>query len=108
MAKQITFEYNNKKWTLEFNARTAKQLQQSGFSIDDMTDKSLIMLPMLWRGAFLMHHMGVKTKEIDDMLPLMGDKETLYAKLLAMYNEPVEALIDEPEESVKVDWTGNW
>jgi hypothetical protein len=109
MAKKITFEYGGKTWVLEFNARTVKEVQASGFKKDDIGDKSLIMLPLLWHGAFLMHHRGEKAKTIDDMLPLMGDKMSLFEKLVQMYDEPVEALIDEPDdESVKVNWTASW
>ena len=109
MSKTITFDYNGKHWVLEFNARTAKEVQQSGFSASDVADKSLVMLPLLWHGAFLMHHRGERAKTIDDMLLLMGDRMSLFEKLLDMYNEPVEALIDEPEdESVKVNWTASW
>lgn len=108
MAKQIKFTHNGKEWTLEFNARTVKEVQSSGFKKEEISDKSLIMLPLLWHGAFLMHHRFEKPEVIENLLPLMGDKMSLYEKLVQMYEEPVEALIDEPDDSVKVDWTASW
>ena len=39
----------------------------------------------------------------------MTNKEGLIGKLAEMYNEPIMALVEEPEESEKnVDWTTNW
>lgn len=108
MAKQINFEYKGKPYTLEFNARTVKEVQNSGFKKEEISDKSLIMLPLLWHGAFLMHHRFEKPEVIEDIFLLMGDKMSLYEKLVQMYEEPIEALIDEPDDSVKVDWTASW
>ena len=109
MAKRIEFDYDNRHWTLEFNARTCKEVQLSGFKKDEIGDKSLVMLPLLFHGAFLMHHRGEKPSNIDEIFKLMGDKYNLYLKLIEMYEEPIDALTEEPEdESVKVNWTGNW
>lgn len=110
MGKQINFtDHNGKAWTLEFNRRTSKELQQMGFSADDIADKNLIMLPMLWRAAFLMHHRGERTQYIDDLLEPMENKLELFNKLTEMYNEPVEALISDPvDEAKKVNWTASW
>ena len=108
MSKKIEFDYKGRHFTLEFNARTVKEVQSSGFRVDDIGDKPNIMLPLLFKGAFLMHHRGEKASLIEEILLLLGDKENLYTKLLEMYNEPVEALIEEPDDSVKVEWTGNW
>lgn len=108
MAKRIEFDYEGRHWIMEFNARTVKEVQSSGFKAEEISDKSLIMLPLLFRGAFLMHHRGTKTDVLDKIMQNMGNKEELYAKLIEMYNEPVEALIEEPDASVKVEWTGNW
>ena len=109
MGKRIEFDYKNKHWTMEYCARTTKEVQQSGFKKEDIGDKSLVMLPLLFYGAFLMHHRGTRKEELDEMLPLFGNKTELFTKLVEMFDEPVEALIDEPEdESVKVSWTANW
>lgn len=111
MSKQIKFDYKGKTWTLEYNARSVKEVQASGFKKEDMSDKSLIMLPLLWQGAFLMHHRFEKnlSKIAEETLELMGDKMTLFEKLIEMFDEPIEALIDEPDdESVKVNWTASW
>lgn len=110
MAKQITFQDNNgKTWTLEFNRATAKEVQNRGFDSDQVLNRSLTMLPLLWEGAFLMHHRYEKKEVIDNLLEKMGDKQELFGKLSEMFNEPVETtLLNEPESSVKVDWTANW
>ena len=108
MAKQLTFEYKGKPYILEFNARTTKEVQLSGFKKEELSDKCLVMLPILFHGAFLMHHRFEKPEVIEEIFSKMGDRLSLYEKLVQMYEEPIEALIDEPDDSVKVDWTASW
>lgn len=39
----------------------------------------------------------------------MTNKEELIGKLAEMYNEPIMALVEEPEESEgNVDWVASW
>ena len=53
-AKQIVVTYEGRDYTLEFNRRTVKAMESSGFKVD--TDLPLTMVLDLFRGAFQMHH----------------------------------------------------
>ena len=68
----------------------------------------MTMLPDLFAGAFLAHHSNVKRDKIDKIYKLMGDKTKLISALTEMYNEPIEALLAEPEDGKNVTWTPSW
>ena len=69
----------------------------------------MTLLPMLFRGAFMMHHATVKQDVIDEIYAKMPKKEELVVKLAELYNEPLETLMDEPDESAEnVDWAASW
>ena len=109
MAKQLTFTYDDKEYTLEFTRRTVSEMEKKGFIASEITDKPMITLPALFAGAFLAHHRFVKQETIDAIFSKMVNKEDLVGKLAEMYNEPIMALIEEPEEDEgNVNWTATW
>lgn len=109
MSKQITFPYNGKDYTLEFTRRSIRQMENAGFVGQEMAERPMTMLPALFAGAFRAHHKDVKQELIDEIYSHMTDKEKLIELLVDMYNEPLEALMDEPKnDEKKVTWTANW
>ena len=66
-------------------------------------------LPTLFAGAFLANHRFVKQDVIDAIFAKMTNKEELIGKLAEMYNEPIMALVEEPDEAEgNVNWTASW
>lgn len=109
MAKQLTFTYDDKEYTLEFTRRTVSEMEKKGFIASEITDKPMTTLPALFAGAFLAHHRFVKQETIDAIFSKMVNKEDLVGKLAEMYNEPIMALVEEPEEDEgNVNWTATW
>ena len=109
MAKQLKFEYNEKEYTLEFTRKTGTEMEKKGFIASQITDKPMSTLPELFRGAFLAHHRFEKQEVIDEIFANLTNKEDLIGKLAEMYNEPIMALVDEPDKSPKnVNWTATW
>ncbi len=109
MAKTINFEYNGNEYTLEFTRKSIETMERQGFVIGDIVDKPMLTLPALFAGAFLAHHRFIKRKEIDEIYSKMTNREDLLQKLAEMYNEPLEALMEEPEESEgNVEWGASW
>ena len=109
MAKQLTFTYDGKDYTLEFTRRTVSEMEKKGFIASDITDKPMTTLPALFAGAFLAHHRFVKEDIINDIYSKLTKKEDLIGKLAEMYNEPILALVEEPEKAEgNVDWTATW
>lgn len=109
MAKQLIFEFDGKEYTLEYTRRTVAEMEKKGFIASDITDKPMTTLPALFAGAFLAHHRFVKEDVINDIYSKLTKKEDLIGKLAEMYNEPIMALVEEPEEDVgNVNWTATW
>lgn len=109
MAKQLTFTYDGKDYTLEFTRRTVAEMEKKGFIASDITEKPMTTLPALFAGAFLAHHRFVKGDVIDNIYSKLTKKEDLIGKLAEMYNEPILTLVEEPEEAEgNLDWTATW
>lgn len=109
MAKQLIFTFEDKEYTLEFNRRTVAEMEKKGFIASDITDKPMTTLPALFAGAFLAHHRFVKEDVINNIYTKLTKKEDLIGKLAEMYNEPIMALVEEPEEDKgNVNWTATW
>lgn len=109
MAKQLTFTYDGKDYTLEFTRRTVAEMEKKGFIASDITDKPMTTLPALFAGAFLAHHRFVKEDIVNDIYSKLTKKEDLIGKLTEMYNEPILALVEEPEKAEgNLDWTATW
>lgn len=109
MAKQLRFTYDGKDYTLEFTRRTVAEMEKKGFIASDITDKPMTTLPALFAGAFLAHHRFVKEDIINDIYSKLTKKEDLIGKLAEMYNEPILALVEEPEKAEgNLDWTATW
>ena len=109
MAKQLNFTYDGKDYTLEFTRRTFAEMEKKGFIASDITEKPMTTLPALFAGAFLAHHRFVKEDIINDIYSKLTKKEDLIGKLAEMYNEPILALVEEPEKAEgNLDWTATW
>ena len=109
MAKQLTFTFEDKEYTLEYTRRTVAEMEKKGFIASDITNKPMTTLPALFAGAFLAHHRFVKEDVINNIYTKLTKKEDLIGKLAEMYNEPIMALVEEPEEDQgNVNWTATW
>lgn len=109
MSKQLSFNFEGKDYCLEFTRRTVEMMERNGFVASDVRDKPMSTLPALFAGAFLAHHRFIKQDLIDRIYEKLTNKQELIGKLAEMYNEPINALIDEPEENEgNVSWTASW
>lgn len=109
MAKQLIFTFEDKEYTLEYTRRTVAEMEKKGFIASDITDKPMTTLPALFAGAFLAHHRFVKEDVINNIYTKLTKKEDLIGKLAEMYNEPIMALVEEPDEDKgNVNWTATW
>ena len=109
MAKQITFTYDDVDYTLEFTRNTVRKMERDGFISDEVGKFPMTMMPKFFAGAFLAHHRWTKPETIDEIFKHFPDKEALFEKLIEMYNEPLNTLVEEPEDDAKkVSWTASW
>lgn len=109
MAKQLKFTFKEKEYTLEFTRRTVSEMEKKGFIAREIEDKPMTVLPALFEGAFLAHHRYAKKEIIDEIFKNMTNKEDLINKLAEMYNEPIMALVEEPEVGEgNVSWVASF
>jgi hypothetical protein len=109
MNKQLKFTYQDKDYCLEFTRKSVETMERNGFVASDIKDKPMTVLPALFAGAFLANHRFVKTDIINEIFSKMTNKSELIGKLSEMYNEPIMALVDEPDEAEgNVNCTASW
>ena len=109
MAKQLRFTYQDKEYVLEYTRKSVETLEKKGFVASDIETKPMTVLPALFAGAFLANHKYVKPEVIEEIYSKLTSKQELIGKLAEMYNEPIMALVDEPQESEgNLDWTASW
>lgn len=113
MAKQLTINdpISGVTYTLEFTRKTIELMEKNGFVAADMERKPMTLLPALFAGAFLAHHRFVKRDVIDAIYAKLNHKDELIGALVEMYNEPLMALLDEPEQENdegNLSWKAGW
>lgn len=109
MAKQIIFEFEGKEYVLEFTRKSIEIMERQGFVASDITEKPMLTLPALFAGSFLAHHRYVKREVVDKIFNKLTNKQELISKLAEMYNEPIMALMEEPEEAAgNVKWEASF
>jgi hypothetical protein len=107
MNKTITFKYEGKEYTLEYDRKTIKILEAHGLSLDKVEGQPLTTMELLWQGAFLKNHKNEKEDKILDMYRNIKDKSALNEGLITMYRETYLALLGDDEDiddSKKIEW----
>ena len=100
MSTKITITYKQKDYDLEYSRTTAAQIEDQGFSLDQLTEKPVKMIPLLFYGAFLKHNRGIKRQLVDEIFENLVNKagdngdDGIIAILAEMYAETVQTLTD--------------
>ena len=105
MSTTITVTYKDTDYVLEYSRTTAKQIEDNGFILDQLTDKPATMIPLLVYGAFAKNNRGIKRSLVDEIYANLvnkvgADGEEGFINILAeMYSETVSTLVgDEPAD----------
>ena len=91
---KINLTYNKKDYILEYNRQSVKTMEQQGFVLEDLTAKPMTMIPLLFQGAFIKNHRGIKRNLMDEIFEELGDKTALMEALMEMYAETLSTLTD--------------
>lgn len=97
----ITDPENGKEYTLEFSRKSVAKTEQAGLDINKMDSQSMTMIPLMFWGAFLMHHPYMTREQTDKILfdGLGGLNEDELGYLGKLYAAPFESLIASEDES---------
>ena len=101
---KITMKYSGKEYTLEYNRQSVRMMESQGFAADELTKQPVTMIPLLFQGAFMKNHKGLKRALIDEIYDNIADKSALIAALVDMYSETINSLIGDREEEGNVSW----
>jgi hypothetical protein len=95
----ITDPDSGKEYTLEFSRRTVVKTEKAGFEANELESKSMTMIPLLFWGAFLMHHPQMTKDQTDKILfeDLGGLNEEELSHLGKLYAAPFQTLIANEE-----------
>lgn len=98
MAKKITIPYGGKTYTLEFTRAIASTMEKQGFDLNALTSKPATMIPLLFHGAFLLHHPNTKGETKERIFDAMKSRTKLVQALAEMYVEAYNTLFDAGDE----------
>lgn len=91
----ITDPEEVREYTLEFSRKTVAKAEAAGLDVNKMDSAPMTMLPLLFWGAFLMHHPYMKQEDASrilfDGLHGLSTEEAEY--LGKLYSEPFKTLI---------------
>lgn len=100
---KITMKYSGKDYTLEYTRQSVRMIESQGFNVAEVSSKPVTMVPLLFQGAFIRHHKGIKRNLIDEIYEGIPNKQELILALVEMYSETVSSLIDDTDEG-NVSW----
>ena len=102
---KLKMTYNGADYYMEFDRATAEATEKElGVSVSDLTAMRITVFPSLFHGSLLKHHPNMKQKTVDMLFEKLAGKRELYAKLVEMYVETIQTLLDEPAEGEAVSW----
>lgn len=87
-------------YVLEFSRESVVFTNRQGFNVSVIDSNMMEMLPILFYGAFRMHHKNVSRQRTDKILfeDLGGLSNASIERLLQLYNAPHNALIHDDGE----------
>lgn len=101
---KITLNYNEKDYTLEYNRQSVRVMESQGFVLEQLSEKPVTMIPMMFQGAFIKNHRGLKRAFIEEIFDEIADKSGLLNALMEMYAETLSSLTDEKEVEGNAIW----
>ena len=107
MAKNITFTYKDKDYTLEYNRNTVIRTEKAGFDTNTAAAMPLYSVTMLFKNAFLMHHPEVNDNLKMEIYDEFTDKEELLNALLELYEAPAVVMLTDSASKNAIKWSKN-
>lgn len=106
MNKRIEFEKDGQKYVLEYTRESVALMERQGFSVEELTTKPMLMLPLAFQGLFYKNHKRVNKTFVDEVYDNFKDKEKLLEAIATMLDECYSSLTDNSEEDNKgnIDW----
>lgn len=94
----IKLAYNKKEYTLAYTREVVRQMEAQGFQLNELTEKPVTMIPLLWEGAFRVYHKGLKRNLVSEIFENIGNKSDLIIALSELYSETINTLVEDNAE----------
>ena len=101
---KISMTYGKTEYTLEYSRQSVKTMESQGFVLEDLTKKPMNMIPLLFSGAFIKNHRGMKRALIDEIFDSIVDKTGLMEALMEMYADTLSSLTEGTESEGNATW----
>ena len=101
--KPMNITIGDKSYTLEFNRNSVVSAERLGLDLEQIKTAPMTAIPLLFFAAFKMHHPEISRKETDSILfeTLKGVTKEELQRLMELYAEPTNALINDSEDNRK-------
>lgn len=99
MNTKIQFTYKDVPYVLEYNRMAIKQMEASGFSLEEFTKKPMINIDIAFKGLFLKNHKRTNEKLIEEIYDKLGNRDQLIEKIGVMLTESYNSLLDDEENA---------
>ena len=105
MNTKIQFTYKDVPYVLEYNRMAIKQMEASGFSLEEFTKKPMINIDIAFKGLFLKNHKRTNEKLIEEIYDKLGNRDQLIEKIGIMLTESYNSLLDDEENAEgNIEW----
>lgn len=106
MSKKIEFEYEDKKYVLEYSRDAIRLMEKSGFDLNEFLNKPMLNVDLAFQGSFIKNHRNIKAEKIEEIYNGLKDKETLAKTLIEMIQETYQDLFEtkETDNGKNIDW----
>lgn len=101
---KINLTYKKVEYTLEYNRQSVKEMERQGFVAEELQRQPATMIPLLFEGAFVKNHRGLKRKLIDEIYDEIPNKMDLIGALAEMYAETLTSLMDDSNGEGNAVW----
>lgn len=96
-ARPIHISYNGNEYTLNFNRKTIRRMEENGFVISKIGSMPISGVLTLFHGAFQMYHRHIRPEVTEEIWDSMKDKQKLLSALISLYTENINTLMDDVE-----------
>ena len=106
MNTKIEFDKDTEHYVLEYSRESIALMEKQGFSIDQLTEKPMLMLPLAFQGLFYKNHRRVNKKFVDEVFDNFSNKEKLLETIATMLDECYSSLTENKSEDDKgnIEW----
>lgn len=100
---KIVLKHDKNEYVLEYSRQSVKTMESQGFNLEEIGSKPMTMMPMLFSGAFIKNHKGMKRALVDEIYDGIADKTGFLQALMELYAETLSTLTEDSDEG-NVSW----